>query len=71
MTLKVKYQDFQIVSRARSLDRLVSGEAEFLEIGAALLCSLLPPVKSIRLLGLGLSGLGERTGRVAELELPL
>jgi uracil-DNA glycosylase len=37
----------------------VSGEAEFLEIGASLLRTLLPPVKAIRLLGLGLSSLGE------------
>ncbi|HEX8262571.1 MAG TPA: DNA polymerase IV [Allosphingosinicella sp.] len=59
VNLKVKYADFQIVTRARSLDRPVSGEAEFLEIGAQLLRTLLPPVKSVRLLGLGLSGLGE------------
>jgi DNA polymerase-4 len=59
VNLKVKYGDFQIVTRARSLDRPVGGEAEFLEMGAALLRSLLPPVKAIRLLGLGLSGLGE------------
>jgi DNA polymerase IV len=59
VNLKVKYGDFQIVTRARSLDRPVSGEAEFLEIGAVLLRGLLPPVKSVRLLGLGLSGLAE------------
>jgi DNA polymerase-4 len=74
VNLKVKYADFQIVTRARSLDRKVSGEAEFLEIGAALLRTLLPPVKSIRLLGLGLSGLDDgasRPDRTLELELPL
>ncbi|HEX2763585.1 MAG TPA: DNA polymerase IV [Allosphingosinicella sp.] len=59
VNLKVKYADFQIVTRARSLERPVSGEAEFLAIGADLLRSLLPPMKSIRLLGLGLSGLAE------------
>jgi DNA polymerase-4 len=74
VNLKVKYADFQIVTRARSLDRPVSGEAEFLEIGASLLRTLLPPVKAIRLLGLGLSSLGEgesRAERPLELELPL
>jgi DNA polymerase-4 len=74
VNLKVKYGDFQIVTRARSLDRPVAGEAEFLDIGFALLRGLLPPVKRIRLLGLGLSNLGEGE-RVAEpereLELPL
>src|SRR3954469_22581909 len=59
VNLKVKYGDFQIVTRARSLDRHVSGVDEFLDIGRALLRSLLPPVKRIRLLGLGLSGLSE------------
>jgi DNA polymerase-4 len=72
VNLKVKYGDFQIVTRARSLDRPVSGEAEFLEIGAGLLRSVLPPVKSIRLLGLGLSGLdGSANDAPCELELPL
>jgi DNA polymerase-4 len=74
VNLKVKYADFQIVSRARSLDRPVNGVDEFLAIGSTLLRSLLPPVKSIRLLGLGLSNLleGEDAApRPVELELPL
>jgi DNA polymerase-4 len=73
VNLKVKYRDFQIVTRARSLDRPVAGCDEFLETGAALLRALLPPLKSIRLLGLGLSNLGggEGTAPARELELPL
>jgi DNA polymerase-4 len=76
VNLKVKYQDFQIVTRARSLDRPVSGRDEFLDIGSALLRTLLPPVKAIRLLGLGLSSLGEEAQAAPrelelELELPL
>ena len=74
VNLKVKYRDFQIITRSRSLDRPVSGEAEFLDLGAQLLRGIFPPVKSIRLLGLGLSNLGEeerRTARPLELELPL
>ena len=71
VNLKVKYADFQIITRARSLDRPVSGEAEFLEIGAQLLRTLLPPVKSIRLLGLGLSGLGDSEASCDERELVL
>lgn len=64
VNLKVKYRDFQIVTRARSLNRPVAGVGEFLEIGAALLRSLMPVEKSVRLLGLGLSGLGEE--RIAD-----
>jgi DNA polymerase-4 len=74
VNLKVKYSDFRIVTRARSLDRPVAGLAEFLALGASLLDTLLPPEKSIRLLGLGLSSLGEEEGAApakCELELPL
>jgi DNA polymerase-4 len=74
VVLKVKYRDFQIVTRSKSLERRVSGEAEFLDIGARLLRSLLPPPKGIRLLGLGLSNLDEgreETAVAPELPLPL
>ena len=60
VTLKVKYQDFRIVTRARSLDRPVASRAEFLDIGCTLLRSLLPTPKGIRLLGLTLSNLIDR-----------
>ena len=76
VTLKVKYQDFRIITRSRSLDRPVAGRDEFLEIGTALLRGTLPPPKGIRLIGLTLSNLGDGAGeakerRVEDLELPL
>ena len=73
VNLKVKYSDFQIVTRARSCPRLVSGRKEFLELGAALLRTLLPASKGIRLLGLGLSNLSQGSAPAAPqpLELPL
>jgi len=76
VTLKVKYQDFRIVTRARSLDRAVAGREEFLEIGCTLLRTLMPAEKGIRLLGLTLSNLNEggqveATEAPRELELPL
>jgi len=61
VTLKIKYRDFQIITRAKSLDRPIGGRDEFLEIGTALLVALLPSPKAIRLLGLTLSNLSERT----------
>ena len=73
VTLKVKYQDFKIVTRARSLDRPVSGREEFLGLGITLLRTLLPPPKGIRLLGLTLSkldGSGMTLPPPAELALP-
>jgi DNA polymerase-4 len=74
VNLKVKYQDFRIVTRARSLDRPVGSREEMLELGSALLRSLLPAPKGVRLLGLGLSNLqqGEQLQpRPQELVLPL
>jgi len=74
VTLKVKYRDFQILTRARSLDRAVAGREEFLEIGCALLRTLMPAAKGIRLLGLTLSNLREGDEaelEALELELPL
>jgi DNA polymerase-4 len=74
VTLKVKYRDFQIITRARSLDRFVAGREEFLEIGCTLLRTLMPAAKGIRLLGLTLSNLSEGADADTEtlkLELPL
>jgi DNA polymerase-4 len=72
VNLKVKYSDFQIVTRARSLDRPVADVEEFVQLGQTLLRGLLPPVRAIRLLGLGLSGLSEGAAPPPRpLELPL
>jgi DNA polymerase IV len=68
VTLKVKYQDFRIVTRARSLDRFVWGREEFLEIGIGLLRPLLPAPKGIRLLGLTLSNLVDQEPQVEAAE---
>jgi DNA polymerase-4 len=74
VTLKVKYRDFQILTRAKSLERAVTGREEFLDIGCTLLRTLLPVAKGIRLLGLTLSNLsegGDPDAAPLELELPL
>ena len=77
VTLKVKFRDFQLLTRAKSLDRNVASREEFLELGVTLLRTLLPVAKGIRLLGLTLSNLtegGERDELEPEelaLELPL
>ena len=74
VTLKVKYRDFRIVTRARSLERPVAGRDELLGIGCALLRPLLPPPRGIRLLGLTLSNLTEGDAPVppqAQLGFPL
>ncbi|GGD73666.1 DNA polymerase IV [Croceicoccus mobilis] len=57
VTLKLKYNDFQIASRAKSIPHFVSGKAEFAQIGHALLAETLPLPRPIRLMGLTLSKL--------------
>jgi DNA polymerase IV len=57
VVLKMKYQDFRIVTRTHSLPRPVAGREEFCDIGRTLLSRLVPVAKPVRLLGLTLSGL--------------
>ncbi len=64
VTLKMKYTDFQLVTRARSLSHPVADKTEFARVARALLDEQLPLPLPIRLMGLTLSGLeGERDER--------
>nr|WP_137677703.1 DNA polymerase IV [Parerythrobacter lutipelagi] len=62
ITLKMKYTDFQTVTRARSLPHNVTGKPEFSQTAHALLDESLPLPLPIRLMGLTLSNL-ERAGK--------
>jgi DNA polymerase-4 len=72
VTLKVKFADFQQITRARSLATAVAGKGQFSELAHALLGGLLPVDRGVRLLGLTLSALESPeprpadSGRVAE-----
>ncbi len=57
VTLKVKFTDFQLMSRARSLDRAVADKAQFAAIAQEILEAELPLAMPIRLMGLTLSNL--------------
>jgi DNA polymerase-4 len=57
VTLKLKYNDFTIVSRARSLSRPVTEKTAFAAIGHELLAELIPLPLPIRLMGMTLSKL--------------
>lgn len=57
VTLKMKFTDFQIMTRAASLPDFVSGKPEFAKLARALLEAELPLRGPIRLMGLTLSGL--------------
>ena len=61
VTLKMKFTDFRIVTRAHSLDHAVPDKAAFARIAHRLLEDLLPLPLPIRLMGLTLSNLdGDR-----------
>ena len=58
VTLKVKFADFELITRSRSFGNLLSRQ-EFETAGQTLLAALHPLPKGIRLLGLGLHNLVE------------
>jgi DNA polymerase-4 len=60
VTLKVKYADFQLITRSRSVASVVTSRAELAQISLDLLKTLLPVPKGIRLLGVSLSGFREK-----------
>lgn len=57
VTLKVKYADFQQITRSRTIDRGVDGETELAAIVTGLMEPLFPVEKGVRLLGVTLSSL--------------
>jgi DNA polymerase-4 len=54
-TVKIKYADFELITRSRTLPRPVANRAELAEIGRGLLASTFPLRKPIRLLGVSMS----------------
>ena len=73
VTLKLRYADFSLVTRARSSPQPVADKAEFTSLGHALLEEMLPLPQPIRLMGLTLSALEgepeEREKDTAQLSL--
>lgn len=61
VTLKLRYAGFETPTRAQSLADPVSSREELLQTGVALLDTLIPDPRGIRLLGLTMSGFGEKT----------
>ena len=57
VTLKLKFNDFQIITRARSVPHWVEQKPEFASLARELLGEALPLPKPIRLMGLTLSNL--------------
>jgi len=66
VTLKVKFADFELITRSKSFSAPIPGLAAFIAAGQALLAGLHPLPKGIRLIGLGLHNLVD-----PEIEPPL
>ena len=72
LTLKVKYADFQIITRSRTLAVPVASRVELECMSLELLGGLMPAAKGIRLLGVTLSGLdNEEPNRGPQMRLEL
>jgi DNA polymerase-4 len=70
VTLKVRYADFQQMTRSRTGEAAPASQAAFEAIVDTLLGSLVPVTKGIRLLGVTLS-LGTESGGEHQLRLPI
>lgn len=57
VTLKLKFTDFQIITRSTTVSAPISGRAEFASLARGLLDTVLPLRQPIRLMGLTLSAL--------------
>lgn len=71
ITLKIKYHDFTISTRSRTLKHGISSASDLFAISSELLRTPLPPARPIRLLGLSLSKLSISTDRDATEQLYL
>jgi DNA polymerase-4 len=74
VTLKLKFTDFQLMTRAKSLPHPIGNKAEFAGVARAILNETLPLPMPVRLMGLTLSGLegeaeDERLPDTAQLSL--
>jgi DNA polymerase IV len=71
VTLKVKFANFQVITRSRTGQMQVRTRGELEQLGDALLEPLFPVEKGIRLLGISLSSLAAEQAEQPEFSLPV
>jgi DNA polymerase-4 len=71
VTLKVKYADFELISRSRTLVSAVGSRSDLEAVSAELLKALFPMQKAVRLLGVSVSGFEEEASAPAQIALEL
>ena len=71
VTLKVKYADFQQITRSRTVGQNMRSASDIAGIATVMLTELFPVQKGIRLLGITLSSLGESSDGIREPQMSL
>lgn len=71
VTLKVKYADFEIIARSRSVSSAVDGRDHLERLAVGLLEAEMPTPKPVRLLGVSLSSLSQDADAEPQLTLPI
>jgi DNA polymerase-4 len=71
VTLKVKFHDFEIITRSRSVPVAVSNRSDLERLSVALLHNEMPLPKPVRLLGVSLSALQGDDEAEPQLDLPI
>lgn len=71
VTLKVKYSDFQQITRSRTGASAITGRTDFEQVAAGLLAAIFPTRKGIRLLGISLSSLGDEADDETQLRFDI
>ena len=71
VTLKVKFANFQQITRSRTGQMQIGTRGELEQLSSALLEPLFPVRRGVRLLGISLSSLAEESEREPEFSLPV
>jgi DNA polymerase-4 len=71
VTLKIKFFDFEIITRSRSVAMTVSSRGDLERLAIALLQAEMPFPKAVRLLGVSLSSLQGNDDTEPQLDLPI
>ena len=71
VTLKVKFANFQIITRSRTGQMQIRTQSELEDLGDALLEPVFPVARGIRLLGISMSSLAAEEAEQPEFSLPV
>ena len=69
VTLKVKFADFEIITRSRSVSGVVANRGDLARLAIGLLEDAMPLPKAVRLLGVSLSSLQGENDAEPQLDL--